>query len=57
LEFINTKPQTHLKPKLTLFLFCLVVLGFDLKDPEFKPDVWLTAYPAPYQAKTLTLSE
>ena len=35
----------------------VVVLGFDPKNLEFKPDVWLTAYPVPYQAKTLTLSE
>ncbi len=35
----------------------VVVLGFDPKNLEFKPDVWLTAYPAPYQVKTLTLSE
>ncbi|MHC1767043.1 MAG: hypothetical protein AB9869_22535 [Verrucomicrobiia bacterium] len=35
----------------------VVVLGFDPKNLEFRPDVWLTAYPVPYQAKTLTLSE
>ena len=35
----------------------VVVLGFDSKNLDFKPDVWLTAYPVPYQAKTLTLSE
>jgi hypothetical protein len=35
----------------------VVVLGFDPKNLDFKPDVWLTAYPVPYQAKTLTLSE
>jgi len=35
----------------------VVVLGFDLKNLQFKPDVWLTAYPVPYQEKTLTLSE
>jgi hypothetical protein len=35
----------------------VVVLGFDSKNIEFKPDVWLTAYPVPYQVKTLTLSE
>jgi hypothetical protein len=35
----------------------VVVLAFDPKNLEFKPDVWLTAYPVPYQAKTLTLSE
>jgi hypothetical protein len=35
----------------------VVVLGFDPKNLEFRPDVWLTPYPVPYQAKTLTLSE
>jgi hypothetical protein len=34
----------------------VVVLAFDPKNIEFIPDVWLTAYPVPYQAKTLTLS-
>jgi len=28
----------------------------DPKNLELIPDVWLTAYPIPYQAKTLTLS-
>ena len=35
----------------------VVVLGFDPNILDFKQDVWLTAYPVPYQAKTLTLSE
>ena len=35
----------------------VVVLGFDPKNLEFQPEVWLTAYPIPSQAKTLTLSE
>jgi hypothetical protein len=35
----------------------VVVLAFDPKNLEFTPDVWVTAYPAPYQVKTLTLSE
>ena len=35
----------------------VVVLAFDPKNREFRPDVWLTAYPVPYHEKTLTLSE
>ena len=35
----------------------VVVLGFDSQNLDLKPEVWLTAYPIPYQAKTLTLSE
>jgi hypothetical protein len=34
-----------------------VVLGFDVQNLDLKPEVWLTAYPIPYQAKTLILSE
>lgn len=35
----------------------IVVLAFDSQHLDFTPDVWLTAYPIPYQEKTLTLSE
>jgi hypothetical protein len=35
----------------------VVVLAFDPQNLEFRPDVWVTAYPIPQQAKTLTLSE
>lgn len=35
----------------------VVVLGMDAKALEFTPDVWLTAYPAPYVKRILTLSE
>lgn len=35
----------------------VVVLGMDAKALDFTPDVWLTAYPNPYQQKTLILSE
>jgi len=35
----------------------LVVLGLDPKHLDFKPDVWLTVGPNPYQSKTLVLSK
>ena len=35
----------------------VVVLAFDPKNLNFKPDVWQTAGPDPWQAKTLVLSE
>ncbi len=35
----------------------VVVLAFDAQNLDFAPDVWLTAYPAPYREKTLILSE
>ena len=35
----------------------VVVLGMDAKALDFTPDVWLTAYPAPYEKRVLTLSE
>lgn len=35
----------------------VVVLGMDPKALDFTPDVWLTAYPTPYQQHVLTLSE
>lgn len=35
----------------------VVVLAMDPKALDFTPDVWLTAYPAPYVKRTLTLSE
>ena len=35
----------------------VVVLGMDPKALDFTPDVWLTAYPIPYQQRTLILTE
>ncbi len=35
----------------------VVVLGMDAKALDFKPDVWLTAYPTPYEKRILTLSK
>ncbi len=35
----------------------LVVLAFDPENLGFTPDLWLTAYPIPFQEKTLILTE
>jgi len=34
----------------------LVVLGLDPENTNFKPEAWITAYPIPYQQKTLVLT-
>ena len=49
--FIPVTPEMVGKP-------CeLVVLAFDPENLGFTPDLWLTAYPIPFQEKTLILTE
>jgi hypothetical protein len=51
-----------LKTKLTLLAglcrdYTFALFKMDAVCGQLRPDVWLTAYPVPCQAKTLTLLE